>query len=269
MIKEWARPYLLHYHCVAHKLALANKHAALENAAAFLEDAVRQILTYYKNSGDRRAVLTELQKELGISELKLLKLHKIRWLSMASVVDRIFVLYPALRRHFEREGKDASHIHSIIESHKFLGYLAGSRDILCQQAVFNKICQKTDVHFKRVRQCVEQSCHELRESYIVKYEKGKQLGGSAYDKVYKAMVSATSLDRASDEAKKKADRVSAEKGKYESVSLTSVSSGMDIDAPSSETEDQDQGSGERKRAHELSLMGVRQLLLKWSGNRSS
>ena len=184
LIKQWCQAYLLHYHCVAHKLALASKQAPLEHMGAFLEDAVRQILGYYSKSGDRRAILSEIQEELGINKLKLLKLHKIRWLSLASVVDRIFTVYSSLRLQFERESEDAGHILSIIERYRFLGALAGVRDILIQQALANKIFQKTDVHFMEVRKAVKLCCSELHKTYIKPRTLGERMGGVSYKKVH-------------------------------------------------------------------------------------
>ena len=126
--------------------------------------AVDQILGYYKQSGERKAVLAELQDQLGVSQLKLLKLHRIRWLSLASVVDRILELYPALRLQFDNDNDAAAlHIRTVIEGHKFLGLLAGCRDILCQQAVANRMFQKTDVHWKMVTEAKETTVLELRQ----------------------------------------------------------------------------------------------------------
>ena len=250
LIKAWCGSYLLHYHCVAHKLALSGKHAPLENAAAFLEDTVRQILGYYKQSGERKAVLAELQDQLGVSQLKLLKLHRIRWLSLASVVDRILELYPALRLQFDNDNDAAAlHIRTVIEGHKFLGLLAGCRDILCQQAVANRMFQKTDVHWKMVTEAKEATVLELRQTYIEPHEQGKKLGGRSYKKVLDSMEITTPLRTAKEEAKNKVDKTTKIANSVKSEDREAVRNAKDVgmDGASSGMTGTSHQSGDGKR----------------------
>jgi hypothetical protein len=95
---------ILVVHCIAHREYLAVGDAYASNAeAVYFERQMRDILHYYKDSTVRRSSLCQLQHDLGIKELALLKLHTVRWLSRAGAAARILHNWPALVREFESD----------------------------------------------------------------------------------------------------------------------------------------------------------------------
>ena len=53
------------------------------------EGNLKSVLHFFKDSSKRKSRLTEIQDSLGVLELRMLKLHGIRWLSRAGVVQRV------------------------------------------------------------------------------------------------------------------------------------------------------------------------------------
>ena len=149
-LKLWTSKMALNYHCVAHKHALALNHAALKPFAEWLEGVMKRIVSYYARSGQRKQHLKQIQDELGLARMNMLKFHAIRWLSRSAVLTRIVKNYPALRVMWERETRlkntqsdvSVSQLVHDTETHKFLGSLYSICDILYQQAEINTEFQR-------------------------------------------------------------------------------------------------------------------------------
>ncbi|MCO5605919.1 hypothetical protein L7F22_060105 [Adiantum nelumboides] len=75
-------PSLIAIHCIAHREALAAKDAADQFAKMeYLDKLAGQVYTWLGKSGNRHAEFSKLLKEFQIHYLKILQLHKVRWLS--------------------------------------------------------------------------------------------------------------------------------------------------------------------------------------------
>jgi hypothetical protein len=133
-------------HCIAHRGALAVGDAFEDNAVACgFERMLLDILGYYSHSSKRTSSLQQLQHDLGVAELKMINMHKVRWLSRAGVCQRILSSYPALVQEFNentrgqstltncvtgggqppRSGAAAMAIHATMVMHYFVVCLTG------------------------------------------------------------------------------------------------------------------------------------------------
>jgi hypothetical protein len=157
------------------------------------------ILSYFAKSGDKRAELAEVQKEMGSKEMCMVKFHAIRWLSRASVLTRLVSSYGSLRvqwdRHMGRLAQDTrmqtepaglcrlSDIIQATETHKYIGSLAGIHDVLYQQAEVNKAFQAKNLRFKTVTALITKTVSELKSTYL----DSNVVGGTVYMDVHRCM----------------------------------------------------------------------------------
>lgn len=100
-------PNLFVMKCICHSMDIAASNAA-KKLHAYLEEVLLEIFYYLKYSTKRQVALGELQKLLNIPEHKFLQLHKVRWLSLNSVVNRTLEQYDTLLTFFENETKNGS-----------------------------------------------------------------------------------------------------------------------------------------------------------------
>jgi hypothetical protein len=203
IFREWCKAFALNYHCIAHRHALANSSHVLREFSAYVENIMKLILSYFARSGDRRAILQELQDEMGLKHMTIVKFHAIRWLSRASVLVRLVYNYAALREQWDRDlqqlkekskhkesdpegAKVVLNIIREVETHKWVGSLAVMTDMVVQQSVVNQIFQKDVVRFKVVTETIDQAIQELEESYL---NHDAPPGGTEYNLVRTAMLS--------------------------------------------------------------------------------
>ena len=205
--REWCPSFALNFHCVAHRHDLATHPAFLKAFPSYVENIMKLILGYFKNSGKRKNVLEEIQEQLGLKTLGLLKFNEIRWLSRSNALSRIVINYVPLRRMWEKSNGKNSEVSVEIEgfedsklstlqkevcSHKFLGSLACCHDTLYQPAEVNRYFQRDVVSYKAVQNVVALACQELEETYLT----SDSIGGKEYNKVRAAMRGRKTLDDA-------------------------------------------------------------------------
>lgn len=99
-------PSLFVMKCVCHSLALCVSHAT-EQLPPDLEVTIRETYSYLKYSAKRLKNFEVLQEMFNVPKHQMLKLFKIRWLSLEECVDRVIEQYPVLLQLFEEEGKTA------------------------------------------------------------------------------------------------------------------------------------------------------------------
>ena len=158
------------------------------------------ILGNFKNSGKRKNILEEIQEELGLNTLGMLKFHAVRWLSRSNALSRIIVNYVALRRLWEiptsggtsratddecspSEASKLQTLQKETSTHKFLGSLACCHDILYQQAEVNRYFQRDVISYRAVQHVIAVACTELEETYL----ESDDIGGKEYNRVRAAM----------------------------------------------------------------------------------
>jgi len=155
---------------------------------------IKRIVTFFSPGGLRKQILKQLQDELGLDKMGMLKFHAIRWLSKSAVLTRIIKNYPALCVMWEREvsDKNLNADHTVLElvhdteTHKFLGSLTSVCDVLYQQAEINKEFQHEVVYFKKLMDTIHYSINELVQTYL---DSDFTPGGHFYNEVHDAMVS--------------------------------------------------------------------------------
>ena len=90
-------PYIIHTHCVAHRLALCSAQAA--KSVKLFDDyqtTLTNIFNFYSNSAVRYNELREIQSILNLKPVSLKAAAPTRWLSLHNAVDAIYKCWPAL-----------------------------------------------------------------------------------------------------------------------------------------------------------------------------
>jgi hypothetical protein len=92
-------PFMLSCHYIAHRNALCTAGACA--SIPFAQHlVVNSIASWYCRSAKRLNMLKDFQDELGGRLLKILRVHKVRWLSRYGAVKRILTAYPELMSVF-------------------------------------------------------------------------------------------------------------------------------------------------------------------------
>jgi len=114
-------PKLFMLKCVCHSLALAVSHASkvLPDSLLML---FPQVYNYLKRSSKRQDTLHRFQELLDLPDHKMLRFHKLRWLSSNAVVSRVLEQYDALFLYFDAESKNVKN-KSIGEAQKIMNIL--------------------------------------------------------------------------------------------------------------------------------------------------
>ena len=172
--------HLISVHCVAHRQALACKDALDDNAAAqWFDKILHDIVNYHARSPKRAQALRQLQKELKVETLRLVKLANTRWLSRSEAIARLRKIWPALVREFQADRHDndiAGVLADVIGKGKFVFYLIVFDDIIGMMARLSKMLQKTHVRCAELRATLEASKKLLRQ----RYGRGKFVGPPAW-----------------------------------------------------------------------------------------
>ncbi|CAI7819170.1 unnamed protein product [Closterium sp. NIES-54] len=90
-------PHLVSSHCIAHREALAAKHAA-ENIPAFnvVDKVIRTVAEHLGRSGPWHQRFMDLQDVFTSTSLELQGIHAVRWLSRGNAVLRFIAVLPGL-----------------------------------------------------------------------------------------------------------------------------------------------------------------------------
>jgi len=85
--------------CICHSLHLCCS-VACKSLPRRLEDFARNVFNFFSHSSKRQSQLVEFQQFLNIDVHKILHPSQTRWLSLASVVDRLLEQWDALKLFF-------------------------------------------------------------------------------------------------------------------------------------------------------------------------
>ena len=177
--------FMLIVHCIAHRGALAVGDACEGNEVAEqFERLLRDILHFFKDSTLRKSKLCALQEQLGVHELRLLKIHAIRWLSRAAASRRIHHNFGPLVFEFRQEtdmGSDtAGVIWRTMVTHSFIVCLCGFTDILNKLAILSQAFQTRIVRFFQVSGLLK----ALTKALTAAYGSGQiTMGGALYQQL--------------------------------------------------------------------------------------
>ncbi|CAI7806061.1 unnamed protein product [Closterium sp. NIES-54] len=126
-------PHLVSSHCIAHREALAAKHAA-EKIPAFsmIDSVIRTVAEHLGRSGPWHQRFMGLQEIFTSTSLELQGIHAVRWLSRGDAVLRLIAVLPALIVML----KDA-----LVTSYRFHFLLFFIADVLEQLNILNRAFQ--------------------------------------------------------------------------------------------------------------------------------
>lgn len=100
---QCAFPFLLGFHCFAHRVDLAAKAIKDSGIVADVVNACNKIAVHYAHGGKRDDELHTCQKELGLRPCQILRAAETRWLSYKVVIERVHSNIPALLLHLHNE----------------------------------------------------------------------------------------------------------------------------------------------------------------------
>jgi hypothetical protein len=139
---------MIHIHCMAHRLNLVTSKAA-ENVT-FITDTIQKAMSdlfyYLHKSAVRTSNLVAVQKLLSLPELKIKKIHKIRWFSFYDAMHTIYMNWAPIVVFLKTEKpKAALEICNKMLDVKFVYTLHLLMDILPSFAALNMQFQKKDL----------------------------------------------------------------------------------------------------------------------------
>ena len=195
-LRDYANPYMLIMHCIAHREALAASAAAVGNVVCdFYESLLHQIVNYYSNSSKRKNKLKEIQRVLQVAQLRIVRVVATRWLLRGQCSVRILASIAALISEFKQDAdEDSSNstargLYEQIFAAKFLCALVLFTEILEKLNDLNRFFQKAKVRFGDVMKNVG-----AVKEYLSLYDKDYFVGSSKYLDYVTAKKSATEMD---------------------------------------------------------------------------
>ncbi|XP_077983943.1 uncharacterized protein C17orf113-like [Glandiceps talaboti] len=161
--------YLIHVHCVAHRLALAAADASRSvKKITEYKKTVNNIFNFFKYSATRYQRLRELNKILNTEDVLSLKEPcSVRWLSFGRAVKGIYDNWPALVMEFDEEASQrdnavASGLLKQIKQYSFLAITHLLMDVLPIMDRCNLVFQREDVNLATIEPMVQSTIASLQ-----------------------------------------------------------------------------------------------------------
>lgn len=157
--------------CICHSIALCASYAC-NVIPKEVESLLYETYTYFKYSSVRTNELNNIQELLELPVRKLLKLHKVRWLSLQAVVNRFVELYDALFHYFKKETErnqknmEAINIFKKLRNHMNLIYLKFLKFILPFVNEVNVEFQSEKPKIHRLYQRMESTFKTIAAFYL-------------------------------------------------------------------------------------------------------
>ncbi|XP_073435108.1 zinc finger protein 862-like [Dendrobates tinctorius] len=149
-------PVMLHFHCIAHRLALAISQAS-EGIPQMINDQhlIGTLYSYFNSSMIRQESLRKMQEVLEHDQISLKEIHTVRWLSLGRTVDAlhesfdavILVLTDFVATKKRSVGERAPGLLKACSEYGFIAILCLLRDVL---ELINRGCrvfQSEDINF--------------------------------------------------------------------------------------------------------------------------
>ena len=162
--------YLVHVHCIAHRVALASADAArISKVVAEYRRTLNDIYKFYEYSATRYNRLRELSKVLDEADFQSVKQPcSVRWLSMGRAVKSIKEMLPALVYEIEEEAADrnnttAINIQKKMKTYSFIAMTYVLSDILQLMDKLVTIFQKDNISLGIIQQVVNSTIESLKE----------------------------------------------------------------------------------------------------------
>lgn len=156
-------PFLIQFHCVAHKLALCTSQAA-EGVPLLTKykDTMRSIYYYFKGSHCRSDKLKAIQEILDSPLLKVKEIHDVRWFAFYDSLRVIYQCLEALAQTFNA-AKDpkAKGLYKAITAYSFVALSYFLIAIIPVVTRLNMKFQRSDLDISMVGPSVQLTIHEL------------------------------------------------------------------------------------------------------------
>ncbi|XP_078607889.1 zinc finger protein 862-like [Branchiostoma floridae x Branchiostoma japonicum] len=160
-------PHAYTTHCSAHRHALAVSQAAANHPyLRRVQNTVGALHTYFARSAKRSGALKGVQQALEEPVLKMLELHKVRWLSFGNCIENIRrslkSLFEMLREEAEEDAQ-ADGLFNELRNFKFIYVVYMLEDVFEQLNIMSKIFQTKGLDFSQVDPAVSAAIGSLRD----------------------------------------------------------------------------------------------------------
>ena len=170
-VRDKANPCMLGTHCCAHRHALACKDALEGNLSAeWFDKCLHDIMGYHSRSAKRCEHLRQLQEDLKIDKLRLVKIGDTRWLSRGLAIERLMRIWPALVEEFKLDAEEndnaiAALLARFTASGKFVFFLLAFADIIGLCCKVSKQLQQANVAFTELCRLIRATKKLLKAGY--------------------------------------------------------------------------------------------------------
>ncbi|KAK6171888.1 hypothetical protein SNE40_018311 [Patella caerulea] len=170
-------PFLIHVHCIAHRVALASQDAAnLSKKIADYRKTLNEVYKFYEYSATRYNRLCNLSKELSDTEFSTVKQPStVRWLSLGRAVKSTKLNWPALVMEVEEEAADrknavAAGLQKILKTYSFIATTYMLSDVLpCMEKLIT-VFQRETLNLSMIRPMVNSTIETLEALLTAKGE---------------------------------------------------------------------------------------------------
>ncbi|CAI7817601.1 unnamed protein product, partial [Closterium sp. NIES-54] len=165
-------PHLVSSHCIAHREALAAKHAA-ENIPAFnvVDKVIRTMAEYLGRSGPWHQRFMDLQDVFTSTSLELQGIHAVRWLSRGDAVLRFIAVLPGLIVMLKEWDAD---LYALVTSYSFHFLLFFIAVVLEQLNILNRAFQHKELDYAGVYGQIRRTTSHIESRYV---DCGDDFGG--------------------------------------------------------------------------------------------
>jgi hypothetical protein len=172
VVSELSRiPWLVSYHCIAHKLALAAKGACKD--VPYFDDfdrVMHDCTAFYTKSPKRQLRLEAVAEEIELTDTgKVLKDCAPRWLSKGQCAESLVKVYPAVVHHFTEESATvelAEILSQKVTSFTWLATLLFFKDFLHKANILSMAFQCDTADFEDILSLIKQTQVGLHRLYI-------------------------------------------------------------------------------------------------------
>ena len=184
-LQRSSNPFMLCIHCIAHRLALCCADTATDmDYPENEESTLNEVSAYFNRSGKRTSKLQALAKELKISQTKIVKSGKTRWLSRAGCVAVVIKLFSALVQVFTTDKNEADNevagvLLTSVSTYMFVAVLVAMGDFLPLLSTLSQTFQHDVIDYSTVQARLGEVRCQIIEDFLQFKDDAKQLSVDA------------------------------------------------------------------------------------------
>ncbi|MCO5561009.1 hypothetical protein L7F22_014630 [Adiantum nelumboides] len=157
-------PYMTRVHCSAHRASLCLADAVKDSPyAQEIDHLINDIAATFSRSAQRSHQLKDLEMEFGCAELRMSRIHAIRWLSRAMAMNKVVESLEPLLVFLESHNVN---LHSKLKEFQLIYSIHFMADILDRLAILSKTFQSSFVDIALVVGIVEAEIRFIRMHFI-------------------------------------------------------------------------------------------------------